>query len=81
MPAPIEHNDIADAEMRDLLRALAIIRGQPYSDSPDLRYTRLVCEYTHYRVRGVDHAPALRMIARELAAWYPDAPALHVACD
>lgn len=64
-----------DAELQDLLRALALIRGHETKDAPDLVYSRLVAEYTEYRVRDVSHDSTMRVIGNRLFERYPHAPA------
>lgn len=70
MPAP------SDADLRDVLRALAIIRGHEERLSPDLVYSRILSTYVEYRVRAVEHPSAMKVIAKHLADRYPTAPAL-----
>lgn len=65
-----------DGELQDLLRALALIRGHETSLSPDLVYSRIVAEYTEYRVRDVSHDSAMRVVSNRLFERYPHAPAL-----
>lgn len=68
-----------EADLKDLLRALALIRGHESSASPDLVYTKLVAEYTEYRVRDVSHAKTMEVIAMRLAERYPTAPPLKLS--
>lgn len=70
MPAP------SDADLRDVVRAMAIIRGHEERLSPDLVYSRILSTYVEYRVRAVGHESALAVIAKHLADRYPTAPAL-----
>lgn len=67
---------VSDADLRDVLRALAIIRGHEQQLSPDLVYSRVLATYMEYRVRGVSHEPSMRVIGLHLAQRYPSAPEL-----
>ena len=67
-----------DAELQDLLRAFALIRGHEEKEAPDLVYSRLVATYTEYRVRDVSHGMALRVVGNRLFERYPSAPPLPI---
>jgi hypothetical protein len=71
--------DPTDADLLDLYRTLAIIRGHETIYAPELVYTKLVMEYAKYRGRDVSHTTVMRVIAAQLARLYPDAPPLTLS--
>lgn len=62
-------------DLRDLTRALAVIRGQETVEAPEVLFADLVSRYTQLRLNGIAHARALSYL-REAWLWtrYPGCP-------
>ena len=67
---------LSSAHLRDLHRALAIIRGAEQGEHAEQIYTRYVIDYATSRAFGTSHETAVALLSRHLQRRYPSAPRL-----